>query len=311
MRRLPYTERCAVTNKNATASLGVPISLSIVMPVFNEERMVRHAIRSVLEVDYPCPMQLIIVDDGSTDDTPRILASLPPRPAVVLARHLQNRGKGRAIRTALDHVTGSHLVILDADLEYSPRDIPSLLEPVIDRRTDHVFGARVGGVNTRFMSFRFAMGGRMTTFAANLLFDSYLRDLHTCLKLVPVSHLRAMTLAEDGFGFDTELTARLLRAGIRPYEVPVSYNGRTVLDGKKLRWTDGITCLRILMRERLHRDRIPLPPAVVVARPVSVLPAEGRRTAECDPQTLGREPRSDTEILGVISVLPPPAEVMS
>jgi glycosyltransferase involved in cell wall biosynthesis len=300
-----------VTDKNATASHGVPISLSIVMPVFNEERTIRSAIRSVLDVDYPCPMELIVVDDGSTDNTARILASLPPKPVVVMARHPRNRGKGYAIRTALDYVTGSHLLILDADLEYSPLDIPSLLEPVIDRRADHVFGARVTGVNTRFTSFRFAMGGRTTTFAANLLFDSYLRDLHTCLKLVPVSHLRAMALTEDGFGLDTELTARLLRAGIRPYEVPVSYNGRTAADGKKLRWTDGIRCLRILMRERLHRDRIPLPAAVVVARPVSVLPAEGRRAGECDPQTLGRERRSDTEILGVISVLPPPAEVMS
>jgi glycosyltransferase involved in cell wall biosynthesis len=300
-----------VTDKNATASHGVPISLSIVMPVFNEERTIRSAIRSALDVDYPCPMELIVVDDGSTDNTARILASLPPKPVVVMARHPQNRGKGYAIRTALDYVTGSHLLILDADLEYSPRDIPSLLEPVIDRRADHVFGARVTGVNTRFTSFRFAMGGRTTTFAANLLFDSYLRDLHTCLKLVPVSHLRAMALTEDGFGLDTELTARLLRAGIRPYEVPVSYNGRTAADGKKVSWTDGISCLRILMRERLKRDRTQLPPAIVVERPVIILRADSWLTGESDPQTLGQQGCSDTEILGDNSVLSPLTKVSS
>jgi len=143
---------------------------------------------------------------------------------------------------------------LDADLEYSPTDIPLMLEPVLDGRADHVFGTRVFGLNTRYPSFRFAMGGRALTFAANVLYDSCLTDMHTCLKLVPVEDFRVLTLTEDGFGLDTELTARLIRGGVRPYEVPVSYNGRTVADGKKIAWRDGVRCLSILAKVRAERQ---------------------------------------------------------
>ena len=225
--------------------------LSIVMPVYNEALTIAQAIEQVLAVDYPCPVEVIVVDDGSVDATPELLKRHQDR--IRLLRHGRNQGKGAAVRTGVAHAVGSHVLVLDADLEYSPQDIPALMAPIVAGQADHVFGARVFGLNTSFHSFRFAMGGRATTLAANVLFDSCLTDLHTCLKLLPVEHFRALMLLEDGFGLDTELTARLLRAGVRPFEVPISYRGRSVADGKKLTWRDGIRCLKLLLRVRVER----------------------------------------------------------
>ena len=237
------------------------VSLSILMPVFNEERTLTAAIDRVFAVDYPCRMELIVVDDGSTDRTARILEAQrsDSRTAkdIVVVTHPSNRGKGAAIRTGLDYAAGSHLVILDADLEYLPSDIPALLAPVLAGFSDHVFGARVRGVNACFPSFRFAIGGRATTFFANVLYDACLTDMHTCLKLIPTEQLRSLTLTEGGFGLDTEMTARLLRCGIRPLEVPVSYHGRSVAEGKKITWRDGVACIAVLTRIRVqHRPDI-------------------------------------------------------
>lgn len=240
-------------------------SLSIVMPVYNEARTICPAIERVLAVDYPCPVELIVVDDGSSDSTPQLLEAFTKR-GVVLIQHPHNQGKGAAVRTGVDRAIGTHLIVLDADLEYSPSDIPSMVMPVIDGKADHVFGSRVFGLNTRFQSFRFAMGGRITTLAANLLYDSCLTDMHTCLKLLPVADFRVLSLNQNGFGLDTELTARLLRAGVRPYEVPVTYNGRSVIEGKKISWKDGVQCINILVKIRAER------------RP-QLLPTEARTTA--------------------------------
>jgi hypothetical protein len=233
------------------------IELSIVMPVFNESATIAKAIERVLAVEYPCPVELIAVDDGSTDLTARLLRSYADRGVTVLC-HPVNRGKGAAVLTGVRRATGTHVLILDADLEYSPSDIPALLEPVIAGIADHVFGTRVFGLNTRFPSYRFAMGGRMTTVAANMLFDSCLTDMHTCLKLVPLEQLRCLALGQQGFGLDTELTAMMLRSGVRPYEVPITYNGRTLEEGKKIGWLDGVSCLRILMGVRMRKPA-PLP----------------------------------------------------
>lgn len=227
------------------------------MPIFNEARTIEHAVQRVLAVDYPCPVELILVEDGSYDATGDLIAPFAER-GVTVIRHPVNRGKGAAVRTGVDHANGTHLIVLDADLEYDPADIPTMLEPVVDGIADHVFGTRIFGLNTRFPSFKFAMGGRATTLAANLLYDSCLTDMHTCLKLLPVAHFRALTLVEEGFGLDTELTARMLRAGVRPYEVPITYNGRTAQDGKKISFADGVDCLRILTRVRLERRPQPL-----------------------------------------------------
>lgn len=255
--------------------------LSIVMPVYNEGSTIVHAIERVLAVDYPCPVELVVVDDGSVDRTPELLETFTER-GLRLIRHAVNQGKGAAVRTGVAHASGTHMIILDADLEYSPGDIPAMLRPVVEGHADHVFGSRVFGMNTRFQSFRFAMGGRFLTLAANVLFDSCVTDMHTCLKLVPVEHFRSLTLTQDGFGLDTELTARLLRGGVRPYEVPVTYNGRSFADGKKIGYGDGLQCLSTLLRVRAERAQV-LPPVSdgsSVFSPITVHAAAGRIPAQ-------------------------------
>lgn len=242
------------------------VRLSIVMPVYNEGSTIVRALERVLTVDYPCPIELIVVDDGSADLSWTAIGSVADD-RIVRIQHPANRGKGAAVRTGVDAAAGTHLLILDADLEYSPADIPALLAPVLAGDADHVFGARVFGLNTRYQSLKFAVGGRVTTLAANILFDACLTDMHTCFKLVPTTQFRSFELNESGFGLDTELTARLLRAGVRPYEVPVSYNGRSVAEGKKISWRDGVDCLRILARVRFSRAQpIPAPAAVAPVR---------------------------------------------
>jgi glycosyltransferase involved in cell wall biosynthesis len=240
-------------------------ALSIVMPVYNESPTIVIAINRVLSVDYPCPMELIVVDDGSTDTTPQLLERFTDV-GVTTVRHRMNRGKSAAVRTGIRTATGTHVIILDADLEYSPSDIPAMLVPVLDGVTDHVFGARIFGLNTRFPTYHFAKGGRFTTAVANILFNSCITDMHACLKIFPLEQLRALTLSEEGFGLDTELTARMLRAGVRPFEVPITYYGRTYTEGKKLTWRDGLQCLRILGITRLHKpDKLPASTAAIVS----------------------------------------------
>ncbi|OJZ68304.1 glycosyltransferase family 2 protein [Mycolicibacterium diernhoferi] len=262
--------------ERSDAEGGDMVLLSIVMPVYNESETVASALDRVLAVDYPCPVELIVVDDGSTDGTRNILADYASRGVTVLLQPF-NRGKGSAVTRGARKATGTHMLILDADLEYHPSDIPSLLAPVLSGIADHVFGSRVFGFNTRFPSFRFAVGGRLTTLGANLLFDSCLTDMHTCLKLIPVQHFRSLRLSESGFGLDTEMTAALLRSGIRPYEVPVTYNGRTASEGKKISWWDGVECLRLLAAARLRKPPgLPVGPFATGANVVAfVAPADG------------------------------------
>ena len=252
-------------------------ALSIVMPVYNESATIVRAMNRVLAVDYPCPMELIVVDDGSTDTTELEIAGAVHRSGLTTVCHPTNRGKGAAVRTGIRRATGTHVIVMDADLEYSPSDIPGILIPVLNGVADHVFGTRIFGLNTRFPSYRFAKGGRFTTTVANILFDSCITDMHACLKIVPARQFRALTLSEKGFGLDTELTAKMLRAGVRPYEVPVSYYGRTCGEGKKIRWRDGMQCLWILVVVRLHKpDKLPAAAAetvdVVVPMPAAPAP---------------------------------------
>ncbi len=249
-------------------------ALSIVMPVYNEAATIVRAVNRVLAVDYPCPVELIIVDDGSTDGTMQLLRPFTEG-GITLVRHPVNRGKGAAVIAGVQKATGTHVMILDADLEYSPSDIPNLLYPVVNGIADHVFGSRIFGLNTRFPSYRLAIGGRFLTAVANVLFDSCLTDMHTCLKLLPLQHFRALMLSQNGFGLDTELTAKILRAGVRPYEVPVTYYGRTSQEGKKLTWRrDGSICLWILLVTRLRKpDKLPATTTEGVVVPMPTTPA--------------------------------------
>jgi dolichol-phosphate hexosyltransferase len=229
------------------------IKLSILMPAYNEERTVRSAMEGVLAQDYPVDVELCVIDDGSTDSTPDILREIRD-PRMRIDRHPRNQGKGAAIMTGAAAATGTHMVPFDADLEYSPADLPRMLEPIIAGRCEVVFGTRIFGMNTSYQSLHQALGNRALTLAANILFNTYLTDIHTCLKMMPLSLFRGLHLRETRFGLDSELAAGILKLGIRPFEVPVSYHSRSVADGKKITWVDGLQCLGVLARVRRARS---------------------------------------------------------
>jgi glycosyltransferase involved in cell wall biosynthesis len=223
------------------------------MPVYNEEERLAEALKQALAVEYPCDVELVVVDDGSTDDTPRILDSWED-PRLCVVHHERNKGKGGAIRTAVDTADGDYMVILDADLEYDPKDIPRLLEPILDGKSKIVYGNRSFGGHAAF-SFWYVMGNKGVTLFANVLFNSYIGDLETCYKLMPVELYRSLGVKSKGFGMEAEVTGKLLRRKMRPYEVPISYHARTREEGKKITAMDGVEALLILLRERLR----PLP----------------------------------------------------
>ena len=208
----------------------------------------------ILNTDYPCDIELIVVDDGSTDGTGVLLSGFHDD-RIVVHRHPVNQGKGAALRSAAEMATGTHLLPFDADLEYAAEDIPRMLEPVLKGRSDVVYGTRLFGCNTVYQSYRYALGNRTLTALANLFFNASLSDLHTCLKLMPAATMKQLSLTEIGFGLDTEMTALLLLRGIRPFEVPVSYYSRSHAEGKKINWRDAVRCAWILLRVRLRGPR--------------------------------------------------------
>ncbi|SCE71756.1 Glycosyl transferase family 2 [Micromonospora viridifaciens] len=227
------------------------MKLSILMPVYNEEERIADALKQALAVDYPCEIELIVVDDGSRDGTSEILGRLDDARLRVIT-HQRNAGKGAAIKTAVDSAEGEYMVILDADLEYDPQDIPRLLEPVLDGRATVVYGNRTFGSHSAY-SFWYVMGNKGVTMAANVLFNSYIGDLETCFKLMPLQLYRSLQVRSRGFGMEAEVTGKLLRKRIRPYEVPISYRARGREEGKKITWKDGVEAVWILARERVRR----------------------------------------------------------
>jgi len=230
------------------------VKLSILMPVYNEVAALSTAVKRVLDVDYPCDMELVIVDDGSTDGTRELYGSLSDE-RLRVHLHPGNRGKGAAVRTACGLATGDYLVICDADLEYSPEEIPSLLRPVLAGEAAVVYGTRSFGSHSAY-SFWYVLGNKTVTMAANALFNAWISDLETCFKLMPVALYRDLDIRSAGFGMEAEVTGKLLGRGIRPFEVPISYKARSREEGKKLTWQDGVEALWILARTRLsHRRR--------------------------------------------------------
>ena len=232
------------------------MKLSILMPVYNESATLLQALKSVLDVDYPCDIELVAVDDGSKDESLAQLRSVDDARLVVIA-HERNKGKGAAIRTASEAATGDYMIICDADLEYRPDEIPSLLAPVLAGEATVVYGTRSFGSHNAY-SYWYVLGNRGVTLAANLLFNCYISDLETCFKLLPTELYRRLDIQAAGFGMEAQVTARLLKSGVRPYEIPISYRARSREEGKKLTWRDGVEALWILGRERVTYRPVPV-----------------------------------------------------
>ena len=224
------------------------------MPVYNERDTLAAAVKEVLNVTFPCDAELVVVDDGSTDGTRELYQALGDDPRISVHLHERNRGKGAAIRTAAAAASGDYVIMCDADLEYSPAEIPSLLAPVIAGDAEVVYGTRTFGSHNAY-SYAYVLGNKGVTTFANVLFNCYISDLETCFKLIPTALYRDLDIRETGFGMEAEVTGKLLRRGIRPYEVPISYKARTRAAGKKLTWRDGAEALWILFRERFTPRR--------------------------------------------------------
>ena len=220
------------------------------MPVFNERERLARAIAAVLAADVAESYELLVVDDGSTDGTVDILRDGSWPPEVRIVYHERNRGKGAAIRTALTEARGQYTTIMDADLEYEPGDIPALLGPLRAGDAKAVFGTRAFQSHSAY-SFWYVIGNRSVTFAANLLYNSWISDMMTGQKAMSTELFRSLELRQRGFAIEAEITARLLRRGIRIYEVPISYAARSREDGKKLTALDGLRVLRTLLRCRV------------------------------------------------------------
>ena len=225
-------------------------TLSILIPVYNEKDTLLELLRRVEAVTLPVHKELIIVDDASTDGTRELLRSLPPGRAKVVL-HERNRGKGAGLRTALEHATGDYVVIQDADLEYDPADWPALLSPLIDDRADCVYGSRFIGGTHRVLLFWHYFANKMFTLLTNVLYDVNLTDMGTCYKAFATPLLKRIPLRSERFGIEAELTAKVCRRRFRIYEVPISYNGRTYAEGKKITWKDGFSYLWALLRYRI------------------------------------------------------------
>jgi len=225
--------------------------LSILMPVYDELATVEAAIDDALTADLPVERrELIVVDDGSTDGTRELLQSREWPDEVRLVLHDRNRGKGAALRTALEHATCEYAAVLDADLEYRAADLAHLLEPLLAGDANVVFGTRAWTSQASF-SFWYVMGNKAVTFATNLLYNCWISDVMTCHKAMRTELYRSLRLRERGFAIEPEIAARVLRSGERIHEVPISYRARSREAGKKLTTWDGLRVLRTLVRCRI------------------------------------------------------------
>jgi glycosyltransferase involved in cell wall biosynthesis len=226
--------------------------LTVVMPVFNEERYIRRAVERMLAVELPIPFELVIVDDGSTDGSRAAVEDLLDDRRVRWVANPRNLGKGAAIHTGIDEARGDLLTVLDADLEYDPADYVGLLKAVLDDDARVVYGKRGLGAHTAY-SFWYVLGNRSVNLWASFLNNAWVTDVETCFKMAETQIWRSLGLRSKGFGIEAEATGQFLRSGYRIHEVPISYRARTRGEGKKLRWTDGVEALLILLRVRLGR----------------------------------------------------------
>jgi glycosyltransferase involved in cell wall biosynthesis len=221
------------------------MNLTVVMPVYNEEKTVERILSRVL--DTPRLLEVIIVDDASTDGTPTVLQGVSD-PRVRVVRHSRNRGKGAALRTAFAEIRGDIVVIQDADLEYDPGEYPRLLGPIEGGLADVVYGSRFTGETHRVLFYWHYVGNRFLTTLSNMFTNLNLTDMETCYKAFRSEVLKGMRLRSERFGIEPEITAKVARAGWRVYETSISYHGRKYEEGKKITWRDGVKAVVAILR---------------------------------------------------------------
>ncbi len=242
----------------ATAAARPPLTVSVLVAAYNEAPTLEHVLRRVADELSDRDLEVVVVDDGSDDETPAILERLAEAddvPRLRVLRHERNRGKGAAVRTAISASTGDIVVIQDADAEYDPCDLPRVLQPLLDGHADAVFGSRLrGGQAQRAHLFWHYVGNRFLSLLTNVLFNTTISDMEVGYKAFRGDLIRSIPIVSDGFGFEPEITAKLLRRpGVRLYEIPISYYGRTYAEGKKITWRDGLKAVAVLLRFRVAR----------------------------------------------------------
>ncbi len=225
--------------------------LSVIIPVFNEEKTLETIFRRVQEAEFPLEKEILIVDDASVDGTRAIMERLEAENENVrIFNHPVNLGKGAGIRTAQPHVTGDLVIVQDADLEYYPEEYGILAAPILDGRADVVYGTRFLGTHRVFLYWHY-LGNRFLTWITNVLYNTMLSDMETCFKMCRAEIFKSMTLTTNRFGFEPEFTAKIFKRGYKVYEVPISYNGRGYEEGKKITWRDGVAALWFLIKFRI------------------------------------------------------------
>ena len=227
-------------------------SLTVIMPVFNERSTVAEVIRRMRAVELPLVVQIIVVDDGSSDGSDKVLNALEDSTVKVM-HHKVNQGKGAAIRTGLAEARGDLVMVQDADLEYDPNDWPRLLEPILRGKSRVVYGSRFTGERKNMLPLHW-IGNRFLSLVTNVLYRSTLSDMETCYKVFDAQVLEGITVVSNRFDFEPEITAKVLRRGHRIYEVPISYAGREPDEGKKITWRDGFGALKALVKFRFTRE---------------------------------------------------------
>lgn len=227
-------------------------TLTVITPVFNERTTVAEVIRRMRAVELPLVLQVIVVDDGSSDGSDKVLGAIEDSTVRVL-RHQVNQGKGAAIRTGLAEARGDLVLIQDADLEYDPNDWPRLLDPILRGKARVVYGSRFTGERKNMMPLHW-MGNRLLSLVTNVLYRTTLSDMETCYKLFDAQVLEGITVVSNKFDFEPEITAKVLRRGHRIYEVPISYSGREHDEGKKITWRDGFGALKALVKFRFTKE---------------------------------------------------------
>ena len=237
-----------------TGQIEPPVyrKLSVIVPVYNERSTVAEIIRRVRNAPVDLELEVIVVDDGSSDGSEKVLAALEDSSVRVIT-HAENSGKGAAIQTGWKAATGDLVIVQDADLEYDPADWPKLLAPIFAGKAQVVYGSRFTGERKNMLPLHW-IGNRFLTLVTNVLYRSTISDMETCYKLWDRRVLEGLTIRSRRFDFEPEITAKVLRRGYRIYEVPISYAGREIAEGKKISWRDGFQALAALVRYRFSRD---------------------------------------------------------